>query len=116
MGRGRTGEREIQPLGMEITVRAPPWRRVVYGGLRRGIAVARPITGKRGLMSFLQNSLRVAFVMTGSLLACLAALAKPLPPNEGKIEYNAGKREYLLARRYIRTGPFWRRHYWHCPV
>jgi hypothetical protein len=80
--------------------------------------------GKRGLMSFLQNSLRVAFVMTGSLLTCSATLAKPLPPNEdcrpvSKIEYNAAKREYLLnsrARTYIRTGPFWRRHYWHCPV
>src|SRR5215471_13638138 len=75
-------------------------------------------------MSFLQNSLLVAFVMTGSLLACSATLAKPLPPNEGcrrvsKIEYNAAKREYLLksrARMYIRTGSLWRRHYWHCPV
>jgi hypothetical protein len=31
----------------------------------------------------------------------------------------AAKREYLLnsrARVYVRTGPFWRRHYWHCPV
>jgi hypothetical protein len=62
-------------------------------------------------MSFVQSRLRVAFVMTGSLLACSATLAKPLPPNEGsrpvsKIEYNAAKREYLLksrARVYIRT-------------
>jgi hypothetical protein len=76
-----------------------------------------------GLMSFLQNSLPVVVVITGLLLASASTIAKPLPPKEGcrpisKIEYNAAKREYLLTRVrvYIRTGPFWRRHYWHCPV
>jgi len=78
----------------------------------------------KGLMSFLQNSLLIAVAITASLLACAQTIAKPLPPREGyrpisKIEYNAAKREYLLksrARVYIRAGPFWRRHYWHCPV
>ena len=76
------------------------------------------------LISFLQNSLPVAVVIIASLLACASANAKSLPPREGcrpisKIEYNAAKREYLLksrARVYIRTGPFWRHQYWHCPV
>jgi hypothetical protein len=76
------------------------------------------------LVSFLRNSLPVAVVITGSLLASALAIAKPLPPKEdcrpiSKIEYNAAKREYLLTSRvrvYVRTGPFWRRHYWHCPI
>ena len=75
-------------------------------------------------MAFLQNGLSVTLIITVSLLACASATAKTLPPRDGcrpvsKIEYNAAKREYLLngrARVYIRTGPFWRRHYWHCPV
>jgi hypothetical protein len=75
-------------------------------------------------VSFLQNGLSVTLIITTSLLACASAIAKPLPPKGGcrpvsKIEYNAAKREYLLnsrARVYIKTGPFWRRHYWHCPV
>ena len=75
-------------------------------------------------MPFLQNGLSVTLIITTTLLACASAIAKPLPPKDGcrpvsKIEYNAAKREYLLnsrARVYIRTGPFWRRHYWHCPV
>jgi hypothetical protein len=75
-------------------------------------------------VSFLQKSLPVAVVITGSLLASASAIAKPTPPKEGcrpisKIEYNAAKREYLLTSRvrvYIRTGPFWRHHYWHCPI
>ena len=77
-----------------------------------------------GLTSFLQNSLPVVVVIIASLLACASVSAKPPPPREGcrpisKIEYNAAKREYLLkskTRVYIRTGPFRRRQYWHCPV
>jgi hypothetical protein len=75
-------------------------------------------------MTFRQSSVTVAVVIAASLLACASTIAKPLPPREGcravsKIEYNAAKREYLLrsrARVYIRTGPFWQRHYWHCPT
>ena len=75
-------------------------------------------------MSFLQNSLPVAVVITTSLLACTPAIAKAVPPKEGcrpisKTEYNAAKREHLLRSRvrvYLRIGPFWRRQYWHCPV
>jgi len=35
-----------------------------------------------------------------------------------KIEYDSAKRQYLLHNRfgmYVRTGGFWRRHYWYCP-
>ena len=75
-------------------------------------------------MSYLQNGLSVTLIIATSLFACASAIAKPLAPKDGcrpvsKIEYNAAKREYLLnsrARVYIRTGPLWRRHYWHCPV
>ena len=75
-------------------------------------------------MSFRQSSVAMAVVIAASLLACASAIAKPFPPREGcrpvsRIEYNAAKREHLLtsrARVYIRTGPFWRRQYWHCPV
>jgi hypothetical protein len=71
-------------------------------------------------MTFRQSIVTVAVVIAASLLACASAIAKPLPPREGcrsvsKIEYNAAKREYLLrskVRVYIRTGPFWQRHYW----
>ena len=74
-------------------------------------------------MSFRQTSVTGAVVIAASLLACALAIAKSFPPREGcrpvsKIEYNAAKREHLLRSRvrvYIRTGPFWRRQYWHCP-
>jgi hypothetical protein len=44
------------------------------------------------------------------------------PPNErcrpaSKVEYNSAKRQYLLQNRfgiYVRTGRFWRHHYWYC--
>ncbi len=72
----------------------------------------------------MHSAVIVAFVIAGSLLAFSVAVAKPIPPREGcrsisKIEYNAAKREYLLTSRvrvYIRTGPIWRRNYWHYPV
>jgi hypothetical protein len=43
-------------------------------------------------------------------------------PSEGcrpasKIEYNAAKQKILLRNRfgmYVRTGRWWRRHYWYC--
>ena len=46
------------------------------------------------------------------------------PPSDrcrrvSKIEYNAAKGEHLLSSRYrvyVRTGHFWRHHYWHCPI
>ena len=73
----------------------------------------------------MQNGTTLAFMLiAGSLLAFSTADAKPSPPREGcrpisKIEYNTAKREYLLTSRVrvsIRTGPLWRRRYWHCPV
>jgi hypothetical protein len=46
------------------------------------------------------------------------------PPKEGcrsvsKLEYNTAKNENIIISKggkYVRTGPFWRRYYWHCPV
>ena len=45
-----------------------------------------------------------------------------LPPQDGciavpKIQYDSAKKHYLLNGRfgiYVRTGHFWRRHYWYC--
>ena len=69
---------------------------------------------------------RLAFITVNLAVMSLSSsslLAEPMPPREGcrpvsKIEYNSAKRELLLESRvrvYVRTGPFWRRHYWHCP-
>jgi hypothetical protein len=46
------------------------------------------------------------------------------PPKAGcrpvsKLEYNIAKKENVIISqggRYVRTGPFWRRNFWHCPV
>jgi hypothetical protein len=76
-------------------------------------------------MPFEGGRILVAALATASLFACSSTFAAPSPlPKEGcrpvsKIEYNSAKRGYLLssrARVYIRTGPFWRRRYWHCLV
>jgi hypothetical protein len=67
------------------------------------------------------------FVLVGAMLIAFApsaVKAQQLPPREGcravsKLEYDTAKREYVLISmggRYVRTGYFWRRHYWWCPV
>jgi hypothetical protein len=36
-----------------------------------------------------------------------------------KLEYTNSKKENVIISqggRFVRTGPFWRRNYWHCPV
>jgi hypothetical protein len=46
------------------------------------------------------------------------------PPKAGcrpvsKLEYNIAKKENVIISRggrYVRTGPLWRRNFWHCPV
>ena len=53
-----------------------------------------------------------------------AAAFAAVPPKEGcrsvpPLEYTTAKSENVIISkggRYVRTGPFWRRHYWHCPV
>jgi len=68
--------------------------------------------------------LQTLFVLLLTVLStCLPAFAAS-PPKEGcrpvsKLEYNISKRENVIIShggRYVRTGPFWRRNYWHCPV
>jgi hypothetical protein len=64
----------------------------------------------------------VALVAAGALFSAPALAASP--PKEGcrpvsKMEYTAAKSENVIISkggRYVRTGPFWRRSYWHCPV
>ena len=68
---------------------------------------------------------RLAFITVNLAVLSVSSslLAEPMPPREGcrpvsKIEYDSAKRDLLLVSRvrvYVRTGPFWRRHYWHCP-
>jgi hypothetical protein len=58
-------------------------------------------------------------VLSGSLTAFAAS-----PPKAGcrpvsKLEYNIPKKENVIINhggRYVRTGPFWQRNDWHCPV
>jgi hypothetical protein len=77
-----------------------------------------------GSMTIGQTSASVAVIATVSLFACSSVIAKPLPPKEGcravsRLEYNTAKKENVITSkggRYVRTGPFWRRYYWHCPV
>jgi hypothetical protein len=65
---------------------------------------------------------RVAFILAASCLSAATARSEPLPSQEGcrpasKIEYDSAKRQYLLIGRfgqYVRTGNFWRHHYWWC--
>jgi hypothetical protein len=87
-------------------------------------ALSRIMLDKGGAMAFEREAACVAAVLAALSLSCSLALAKPIAPHDGcrpvsKVEYNAAKREYLLksrARVYVRTGPVWRRHYWHCPA
>jgi hypothetical protein len=73
-------------------------------------------------MALVGKRASIAAVLVALSLSCSSALAKPIPPRAhcravSKIEYDAAKREYLLAGRghtYLRTGPFWRRSYWYC--
>jgi hypothetical protein len=68
------------------------------------------------------KSTSIAVVAVAALFSS-SALAAP-PAKEGcrpvsRIEYNTAKNENVIVNmggRYVRTGPFWRRYYWHCPV
>jgi hypothetical protein len=62
-------------------------------------------------------------VVIAALLFSSSAFAAS-PPKEdcrsvSRLEYNTAKNENIIISkggRYVRTRPFWRRYYWHCPV
>jgi hypothetical protein len=70
---------------------------------------------------------RASFCVLATFVAllsgCLVAFAAA-PPKAGcrpvsKLEYNIAKKENVIISqggRYLRTGPLWRRNFWHCPV
>jgi len=70
---------------------------------------------------FRYSFLLAALLLIGAGLAPSPARALQ-PPRGGcrfasKIEYDSAKRQYLLRTRvgeYLRTGGWWRRHYWFC--
>jgi hypothetical protein len=70
----------------------------------------------------LPKSASVAVIFVAALFSSSALAASP--PKEGcrsvsSLEYNTAKNENVIISkggRYVRTGPFWRRYYWHCPV
>jgi hypothetical protein len=76
-------------------------------------------------MRSLSGSLAAALVTTGLAASFAASSANAQqPPREGcravsRLEYTSAKNENVIISkggRYVRTGPFWRRHYWHFPV
>ena len=70
----------------------------------------------------LPKSASIAVIFVAALFSSSAFAASP--PKEGcrsvsRLEYNTAKNENIIISkggRYVRTGPFWRRYYWHCPV
>ena len=81
-----------------------------------------PEVASRNHLIKIEPLIRGAFEHAGCLLSdldCIAATRGPGLLTSLLVGYNAAKGEHLLstrARVYIRTGPFWRRHYWHCPT
>ena len=70
----------------------------------------------------LSTSASIAVVAVAASFSSSAFAAAP--PKEGcrsvsRLEYDTAKNENIIISkggRYVRTGPFWRRYYWHCPV
>jgi hypothetical protein len=76
-------------------------------------------------MRSLRGPLTVILVITGLVASFVASSADAQqPPREGcravsRLEYTTAKNENIIISkggRYVRTGLFWRRQYWHCPV
>jgi len=76
------------------------------------------------MRSLQREAVLVSAIAVASIAdASLTAQAR-LPPKAdcgvvSKLEYNTAKNENVIISkggRYVRTGPFWRRQYWHCPV
>jgi len=76
------------------------------------------------MRSFQREAVLVSAIAVASIaVASLTAQAQQ-PPKAGcrvvsKLEYDTAKKENVIISqggRYFRTGPLWRRHYWHCPV
>ena len=70
----------------------------------------------------LSTSASIAVVAVAASFSSSAFAASP--PKEGcrsvsRLEYDTARNENIIISkggRYVRTGPFWRRYYWHCPV
>ena len=66
----------------------------------------------------------VSAVLVVALLSVASSAFAASPPRAGcrpvsKLEYAIAKKENVIISqggRYVRTGPFWRRLYWHCGV
>ena len=66
---------------------------------------------------------RIAVAVVSIVGASVTTQAQQPPKADcrvvSKLEYNTAKKENVIISqgcRYLRTGPFWRRHYWHCLV
>jgi hypothetical protein len=73
-------------------------------------------------IALFENAAGVAAIAS-MLVAIPASRANAVQPSQegcravSKIEYNAAKNENLLRQKfgtYVRTGRFWRHHYWYC--
>ncbi len=70
----------------------------------------------------LRISASIAVIFAAALLSSSAFAATPTKEgcrSVSKLEYDTAKNENVIISkggRYGRTGPFWRRYYWHCPV
>ena len=76
------------------------------------------------MRSFKKEAVLVAAIAVASLGGASFTAQAQKPPKAGcrvvsKLEYSTALNENVIISkggRYVRTGPFWRRSYWHCPV
>ena len=74
--------------------------------------------------SFQRDAVLVSAIAVATIAGANLAAEAQQPPKAGcrvvsKLEYSTAKNENVIISkggRYVRTGPFWRRNYWHCPV
>jgi hypothetical protein len=75
-------------------------------------------------MRLLQRTAARITVAVVSIAGASLTTQAQQPPKAGcrtvfKLEYNIAKKENVIISqggRNVRTGPFWRSHYWLCPV
>jgi hypothetical protein len=111
--------------GGSLRVRhARPERGEGAAGRTSGVAVTGDGGHNGGGSCHFSRTVCPLLLITTSLLACASAMQSPCRQKTVAVLFlrsstTLPKREYLSnsrARVYIRTGPFWRRHYWHCPM